>query len=975
MPDAAYRQLYETLKSFIPESRMATDPLRTLAYGTDASFYRLIPRIVVRADNETEVSRILRQTGSQNIPVTFRAAGTSLSGQAISDSVLLVAGESWQQWEVLDNGRRIRLQPGIIGARANGILAPYGRKIGPDPASINAAMIGGIAANNASGMCCGTDQNSYRTVDSIRVVLADGTVLDTGDARSREVFQSTHGPMLTRLDELARRVRADRPLANRIADKFKIKNTTGYSLNALVDYSDPFDIITHLMIGSEGTLAFISHVVYRTVDAPPFKATALMMFPRIEEACRTAHRMQALPVAAAELMDRAALRSVEGKAGMPAMIKGVSPTTSALLVETQAADFATLSDHVRAIADALETPLTLRTPGGGRTHEWQLAGADLAFPAVFTDDAGRSDSLWRIRKGLLPSVGAVRDLGTTVLIEDVAFPINRLAPATLDLQNLFDRHGYREAIIFGHALAGNLHFVFSPDFGEPTEVDRYARFMDDIARMVVDDYDGSLKAEHGTGRNMAPFVEKEWGSSAYGLMQEIKAIFDPRGLLNPGVILNPNPTVHLENLKPLPPADPLIDACMECGFCECHCPSRNLSLTPRQRIVIQREIARLTASGEDAARLAELKKGYGWQGEATCAADGLCGVSCPVDVDTGKFTKTFRSRQIKGRSYQWLADQAADHFGPLTAGIRSGLKAADRLHRMVGTDAMARLTGAMRRLSGNRLPAWLPSLPTAATQPRSRSTGKGDRTVVYFPACVSRTMGPDASDPLTDPLHVVTDRVLRRAGYQVVYPERMDGLCCGLPFESKGFFAQADRKSQALEAALLEASDNGRLPVLCDTSPCLERMRRTFGPRLTLFEPVEFTATRLLDRLRITKTEDPVALHITCSARKMGLESAFITVARACAETVVVPDGIECCGFAGDRGFNVPELNTTALAGLKDAVAGCTAGYANSRTCEIGLSHHGGIPYRSIMVLVDQCSKVEGKVKNSNLESKALFFP
>ena len=971
MLDAAYRQLYHDLKPFIPESRMATDPLRTLAYGTDASFYRLIPKIVVRADTEAEVSRILRQTGEQQIPVTFRAAGTSLSGQAISDSVLLVAGESWQQWEVLENGRKIRLQPGIIGARANGILAPFGRKIGPDPASINAAMVGGIAANNASGMCCGTAQNSYQTVDSIRIVLADGTILDTGDSHSRKAFKTTHGPILARLDELARRVKADTPLAERIRNKFKIKNTTGYSLNALVDYIDPFDIITHLMIGSEGTLAFISHIVYRTVTSPAFKATALMMFPQIEGACRTAHRMQALPVAAAELMDRASLGSVENKAGMPAMIRGVSPTTTALLVETQAADFETLSTQVQAIADALEKRLTLRTTDGGRTHEWQLEGADLAFPAIFTDHAGQSDNLWKVRKGLLPSVGAVRDLGTTVLIEDVAFPIHSLAPATLDLQALFDKHGYREAIIFGHALAGNLHFVFSPNFGRSAELDRYARFMDDIAQMVVDGYDGSLKAEHGTGRNMAPFVEKEWGGDAYGLMQEIKAIFDPDGLLNPGVILNPNPTVHLENLKPLPPVDPLIDACMECGFCECHCPSRNLSLTPRQRIVIQREIARLTASGEDAFRLAELKRGYGWQGEATCAADGLCGVACPVEVDTGKFTKTFRSRMVKGQPYQWLADQAADHFGPLTTGIRVGLKIADGLHRIIGTDTMNRLAESLGRLSGNRLPAWLPSLPTAAAPPRGRSTGKGERTVVYFPACVSRTMGPAAGDSLVDPLHVITERVLRRAGYRVVYPEKMAGLCCGLPFESKGFFIQANRKSDALEKALLAASDNGRLPVLCDTSPCLERMRRTFGPRLTLYEPVAFTAAYLLDRLTITRTEDPVALHITCSARKMGLDNAFMTVASACAETVVVPYGIECCGFAGDRGFNVPELNAAALAGLKSAVAGCTAGYANSRTCEIGLSHHSGIPYRSIMALVDQCTngkRVRG-VEESRVKS------
>ena len=911
---------------------------------------------MVRADNEAEVSKILKLTGEKQIPITFRAAGTSLSGQAISDSVLLVAGESWQQWEVLANGAKIRLQPGIIGGRANQILAPYGRKIGPDPASINAAMIGGIAANNASGMCCGTAQNSYRTVDSIRIVLADGTILDTGDPKSRQAFRASHGRMLEKLDQLARRVRSNPPLAQRIADKFKIKNTTGYSLNALIDYSDPFDIITHLMIGSEGTLAFISHIVYRTVESPAHKATALMMFPRIEGACRIAARMQTLPVAAAELMDRASLASVENKAGMPAMIRGVSPTTTALLVETQASDAAALAANVQAIADTLEMQMD-RQPIQGGTHQWRLVGRELSAPAVFTDNQVQSDTLWKVRKGLLPSTGAVRRIGTTVLIEDVAFPIHSLAPATLELQSLFAKHGYGEAIIFGHALAGNLHFVFSPDFGRQEELDGYARFMDDLAHMVVDTYDGSLKAEHGTGRNMAPFVEKEWGREAYELMRAVKDLFDPDGRLNPGVILNPNPRVHLENLKPLPPSDPLIDACMECGFCESHCPSRNLSLTPRQRIVIQREIARLTASGGDADRLAALKKGYDWQGQATCAADGLCGVACPVEVDTGKFTKTLRSRLVSDRPHQWLADRAAEHFGSLTGAVRVGLRVAALVHRMVGTAGMARLADALRRLSGNRLPAWMPSLPEAAVRPPAAARPGQGPAVVYFPACVSRTMGPSADDPLDEPLHRVTERVLRRAGFRVVYPANLNGHCCGLPFESKGFFAQADRKAAELEAVLLAASENGRLPVLCDTSPCLERMRRSFGSQLTLYEPVEFTAAHLLDRLPITPTTDPIALHITCSARKMGLEDAFLRVARACADKVVLPHGIECCGFAGDRGFSTPELNRAALEGLKTAVAGCTAGYTNSRTCEIGLAHHSEIPYRSILYLVDQCSR------------------
>jgi D-lactate dehydrogenase len=667
--------------------------------------------------------------------------------------------------------------------------------------------------------------------------------------------------------------------------------------------------------------------------------------------------MQALPVMAAELMDRAALGSVEKKPGIPTVIRGLDQAATALLVETQADAFDDLSANVQAIADALENRLIMQSPDGGKTHAWQMTGSDWVAPAVFTDDAAACDGLWKVRKGLLPSVGAVRRLGSTVIIEDVAFPIDHLAPATLELQTLLDKHGYDEAIIFGHALAGNLHFVFSPNLGLAREVDRYARFMDDIVRMVVDTFDGSLKAEHGTGRNMAPFVEKEWGHDAYTLMKEIKSIFDPYGLLNPGVILNPNPKVHLHNLKPLPPADPLVDACMECGFCECRCPSRNLSLTPRQRIVIQREIARLVRTGENPSRLAELKKGYRWQGEATCAADGLCGVACPVDVDTGTFTKTLRARNVSDKRYQWLADWAADHFDTLTRGMRAGLTAAHRVHQMVGPPAMHRIGDAARRLSRGRLPAWLPSLPTAAEPPRGRpSKNTTALAVVYFPACVSRTMGPGADDPLSEPLHRVARRVLERAGYRVVYPEGIHALCCGLPFESKGFFEQADRKSAQLEKALLAATLGGRLPVLCDTSPCLERMRRTFSPRLNLFEPVEFVARFILNRLTITRVKDPIALHITCSARKMNIENAFMAVADTCAETVVVPHGIDCCGFAGDRGFNVPELNASALKGLKRAVSGCTAGYANSRTCEIGLSEHSGIPYRSIMVLVDQCT-------------------
>jgi D-lactate dehydrogenase len=953
-----HRAFLADLTQSLPTDRCFTDPLQTLAFGTDASFYRLVPQVVVRTANEDEVSALLRAADRHNVPVTFRAAGTSLSGQAISDSVLAVAGSAWTRYDIVDGGRRIRLQPGVIGAQANRYLAPYGRKIGPDPASINAAMIGGIAANNASGMCCGTAENSYQTVAALRVILADGTRVDTADRASRDALRQSHGHLLDRLARIAAEVQANSQLAERIRRKFKIKNTTGYSLNALVDFSDPFDILTHLMIGSEGTLGFMSEITYDTVVDHPDKASALMFFADMAGACRAAAVLRSLPTSAVELMDRAALRSVDGKPGMPAVLSGLSPETVALLVEIRGASPTELAQRVATVAEALKCSTGSAGGSDDSRINRSLTCESTVLPIRFTDRVDEFTRLWNIRKGLFPAVGAVRRTGTTVIIEDVAFPIDHLADAALALQDLFVTHAYREAIIFGHAREGNLHFVFTQDFGRQAEVDRYSRFMDDLSHLVVERFDGSLKAEHGTGRNMAPFVEMEWGREATELMRELKALFDPKGLLNPGVILNPRPQAHLENLKPLPAAHPIIDKCIECGFCEAVCPSRNLTLTPRQRITIQREIARLERGGQTGDRLRTLRNAYRYWGEQTCAADGLCALSCPVDIDTGKHTKHLRRRLVRGAGLQRRADLIAGRFDRIAAAARVALRLTAGLEGLLGADRLERVSRMASRLSRGRLPAWNRWLPAAAPPPATpAAAGDAGLDVVYFPACVSRTMGAAQGDPDSQSLHEVTLRVLQRAGCRVRLPRRLESLCCGTAFESKGFFAQADTKAYELELALLEASHGGRLPILCDTSPCLERMQRCLNPRLELFEPVAFIQRFLLPRLTIHRRLPALAVHIPCSARKLGLETAFADLAAALAETVILPDGVSCCGMAGDRGLLFPELPRSALAPLAPAVQGRSPrGVSTSRTCEIGLSLHSGIPYRSVIYALDECT-------------------
>lgn len=937
-----YVSFLKEIRSFVPEERIYTDELRRLAWGSDAGFYRLIPQIIIRSDSEKEISQLLALAKAKHLPVTFRAAGTSLSGQAISDSILIVAGKHWEKYDILDNGMKIRLQPGIIGQRVNDLLRPYGRKFAPDPASIKSAMVGGIVMNNASGMNCGTHANSDKMLLSARLVLADGTVLDTGDEESKKQFAEKKPEFVQKIKDLRDEVRKNVKLSERIKYKYAIKNVTGLNILPFVRFDDPFDIITHLMVGSEGTLAFLSEVTMNTEFDYPFKASAMLYFKEIKEACKAVVAMKKLVnakgewiVKSAELLDKKSLASVNDTTG---------ENLTAILTETKASTKEELQQYIAQIEDCLKQFTTFT-------------------PVRFTDDPKEYGKFWAMRSGVFPAVGGTRKLGTTCLIEDVAFHIEDLPEATADLQDLIARHGYDDACIYGHTLEGNYHFIINQSFKTAEDVKKYERLMDDVKTLVVDKYDGSLKAEHGTGRNMAPFVRYEWGDDAFAVMKAVKELFDPDGLLNPGVIFNDDPECHVKHFKPLPLTNPLVDRCIECGFCEVNCLTCGFALSSRQRIIIQREIARLKATGEDNERLKALVKGYKYWGNKTCAGDGLCSTSCPMHINMGELTHVIRQQEMpEGSMGYTIGNFAANHFAGMKSALRPVLTLADTAHTVLGTKAMSAITGGMHSLLN--IPLWTPAMPKAfhvdkhleARQPKEKNK------VVYFPSCINQTMGLPHKSPEEMALVNKMVSLLNKAGYEIVFPKNMDKLCCGTIWESKGMMDIADRKSKDLEEALWAASEEGKWPVLCDQSPCLHRMRETIK-KMHLYEPAEFIYTFLRDRLAFTPINEPVAIHITCSMRRMGLGDTIVALAKLCSTDVFVPEEVGCCGFAGDRGFTHPEVNKYALRKLRPQLEkkGIRMGYSNSRTCEIGLTTNSGIPYESIVYLVDQCTTSKDK--------------
>ena len=922
----------------ICKDRVYTDYLRRYAYGVDASCYSYLPKVVVKAEDEREVRRLIRLCQQCGTPFTFRAAGSSLSGQCSSEDVLIVCNDGFKKMEVMDDGKALKCECGVIGSDANDLLKPYNRKIGPDPATLATALVGGILNNNSSGMCCGTAQNSYKTIRSIRVVLLDGSILDTSDQKSIDQFLKEKPQMVEDLLQLRKEILADEELTHLIHHKYKIKNTTGYGLNSLVDFEDIIDIINHLFIGSEGTLGFVSEVVYNTVEDVPNKGCGLMFFKTLNDASLAVVALANMgreKVIAAEMMDYQSLRAVQSLENVPEFVREVPEGTSAILFQTESYTKETVDQNLAFIKD-------------------QLKDIPTAIPSLYSQDPKEYDSWWAIRKGILPIVGGQRRKGTTVITEDVCFQIEDFTKGIEMITELFHKYDFVDGgVIFGHALSGNVHFNITPDFSDPKDTKNFGDLVKEMSERVSG-FGGSLKAEHGTGRMVAPFVEMEWGKKAYEINRRIKAIFDPTRILNPDVIITDDPDVYKKNLKAQCAIDDAFTICMECGFCEKHCPSRNLTLTPRQRIALLRETKRLENEG-NFTLASELRKGYEYYGVETCAACSMCKGLCPLSIDTAQIALSMRRIDPPAPE---LAKKIYDNFSTTLQMARAGVSLEGIAGSIITQKAISKITDGLHGVTG--ITPYLPKTTPKANHYRLRNRIKPTNfeKVVYFSTCANRAFKPNQGYDDDRSLQQVVESLCNKAHIDIIYPQHIENLCCGLSFEN--YDDVHERAVKDLHDALMKASQNGKYPIVIDHSACFNHAFKHM-PDLEINDISEFLCKYVVPHLDIEKCDERVIVHKQCKIKSLNKSQYIEDLARLCTDHVFNIKSFACDGFAGQKGFFTPELNKSATKDLASEIAeyGATLGVSSSSTCEIGLGENGGIPFVGVAFLLDRCSKAK----------------
>lgn len=883
----------------------STRAIDILSYAHDASHYLLKPKSIYTPEDIDQLSEIFELATNIGIGVTFRSGGTSLSGQASSNGLLIDTRKNFRKISVGHAGETVKVSPGATVRAVNTSLARFQRKLGPDPASEIACTVGGVIANNSSGMCCGIEQNSYRTISSLVLVLPTGLIIDTGTEDANEILLQRAPDIYHGIISLRDRVRSNPNSVQLIRKLFSIKNTMGYGINSFLDFDSPIKILEHLVIGSEGTLAFVAEAIFNTVPSYSNFATGLLFFESLADATRALPELVSSGFAAIELMDATSLRVAQHDPEATAEIKDISVNQhAALLVEFQEPTEAALATKMAAVKPLLNSLPLIKN-------------------VELTTDSSTRNKMWHIRKGLYATVAGNRPSGTTALLEDVAVPVTELLATCQELTALFAKHGYENSVIFGHARDGNIHFMLNEEFEKPEKLQRYRDFTEEMVELVLA-HGGTLKAEHGTGRMMAPFVRRQYGDELYEVMWELKRLLDPAGILNPGIILSENQDSHCQNLKVFPKIQKVADSCVECGYCEPVCPSKNLTLTPRTRIVMQRELT-IAKSAGDKKIVNEIEQEFKYKGEETCAVDGMCSTACPLSINTGSLVRDLRA-QRSTKIFNNLWSLAAKNWSLFTQMAAFGLKFA------------------------NLIPA-LKKYPTGGFKRESAPREKF--AAIFFPSCTGTLFGTSNSAE-------AFMKLAERAGIQISVPAGIDTLCCGTPWKSKGYANGFEIMRNSVSKTLSREAKGNLVSIVTDAASCSHGLAEllTDHPNLQVIDSVKFTEEFILPNLKIKKVKS-VSVHPTCSTTALGISNSLNILARAISDEVFIPENWGCCAFAGDRGITFPELTESAtLAQAFEIKNRDDLFYISAnRTCEIGMTKATGKKYRHIIEVLEELSR------------------
>lgn len=636
--DGSDRDLVARLAGIVGDENVHGRVSDLVRYASDASPYRAIPSVIVQPRHAQDLSMLMRFARDTGHTLTFRSAGTSLNGQAMTNDILVDMKTNFRGMEVLDGGKRFRCRPGVILGDAQAVLRRHGFMLGPDPGSTASASVGGVVATNAGGMRCKIERDSYHTLDQAEFVLTNGEIVDT--RKGDDAFKKQCPELHQQLIQLRDRIRSDKALVERLEKKFSIRNTNGLRVDAFLDEDEPVHILKRLLVGSEGIFGAFTEIEMRTIELPKQKAVTWVVFPDITDAANYVHQLVEAGAEACELLVSEVMKTSVGRFEQaPAEWADIDTKTAALLLEVGGTDEDELNKAIEAAEEVLKD-------------------AELSQELKFETDPKIQTGMWSLRNGLFGLIGENRRQGTTLITEDVCFPPADIGDAAAELMELLQEYNYPDAVM-GHAPYGNLHFFLTPDFSQDEELEKYSRFLEELTELVVDKYDGSMKAEHGTGVNMAPFVPREWGEEIFELFWEVKDTLDPDAILAPDVKLTRSEDIHLKRFKSFPKVEDEINMCVECGFCEPICPSRHVTVTPRQRIVLRREMAR---QPEGAKVLDQLREEYQYDAIDMCAADGTCAIPCPVSIDTGKVMKQLRGAQAT-KAEKTVAKGLAKSYG------------------------------------------------------------------------------------------------------------------------------------------------------------------------------------------------------------------------------------------------------------------------------------------------------------------------